>query len=38
MPCVLLLECVKELDDAYTLMDLLETHSIKLQQVRCATQ
>jgi hypothetical protein len=34
MPRVLLLECVKELDDAYTLMGLLEQHGIKLQQVR----
>jgi hypothetical protein len=31
---VLLLECVKELEDAYTLMEVLEEHNIPLQQVQ----
>lgn len=35
MPQVLLLECVKELNDAYDLMQLLDLHGLKLQQVGC---
>jgi hypothetical protein len=31
---VLLLECVKELDDAFTLMEVLQEHSLPLLQVR----
>ena len=30
---MLLLECVKELDDAYTLMEILQQHNIPLLQV-----
>jgi hypothetical protein len=31
---VLLLECVKELEDAFTLMEVLQEHSLPLLQVR----
>jgi hypothetical protein len=34
---VLLLECVKELEDAFTLMQVLEEHSLTLQQVNART-
>jgi hypothetical protein len=35
-PQVLLLECVKEVDDAFTLMEVLQEHSLPLLQVRCS--
>jgi hypothetical protein len=35
---VLLLECVKELEDAFTLMQVLEEHSLTLQQVNARTE
>jgi len=35
MPSVLLLEFVKELDDAFILMEVLQQYGITLRQVRC---